>query len=226
MHDVDVTVVSTGFRAATKERCLDSVAAQRGIRVDHVYVEASEQSPPRTPLQNQYDSIATLPPTRVVVLLDGDDWLANSHCLQRVVEEHEDGAWVTYGSFVYANGRPGFAAPVGGHPRRLPWTSTHLKSLRAGLVQRIRMADMMAPEKSPLRGEGGWLWAAADVALMLPCLEMASPSRARFLSDILCIYETAGSWHVSAAPEKRGLEAASARYIRSFAPYRPLESLS
>ena len=46
-----VTVLSTGFRAPTARICRASVAAQRGVQVEHRYVEASEQSPPRTKIR-------------------------------------------------------------------------------------------------------------------------------------------------------------------------------
>jgi hypothetical protein len=222
---LDVTVVSPGLRAGTKARCLESVARQRGVRFEHVYIEAGDQSPPLTALQNQYDAIVRLPSTRIVVLLDGDDWLACDDALLRVAREHERGAWLTYGSFVDADGQPGFAAPVQGAPRQVPWTSTHLKSLRAGLVQAVRQQDLMGPEGSLLRGEGGWLRAAADQALMLPALEMATAARARFVPDILCVYDNSGSLHVDSTQGGRAVQEASATYIRSLAPYAPLDSL-
>ena len=76
---------------------------------------------------------------RFIVWLDGDDELT-PHALERVLDAHRKGAWVTYGQFSI-DGRLGFAAPVGDNPRREEWHATHLKTFRAGLVKHMRDDD-------------------------------------------------------------------------------------
>ena len=219
---IDVSIVSTGFNAKAKDRCLASVASQKYLRVEHIYVEASSQRPAKPVLQNQYEAMVSLPSERVVVMLDGDDWFAGDEALVRVIEEHDSGAWVTYGSFKNSDGSPGFASAYapGESYRKGKGNATHLKTMRAGLVAKIKKQDLMGNGR--LRGADGWLIGAADVALIMPCLDMAA-ERARFIPDVLCVYTLSKEWQ---DPTKRRLEHESANYIRSLPSYGRLEELT
>ncbi|MFI4978424.1 MAG: hypothetical protein ACHQC8_07120, partial [Solirubrobacterales bacterium] len=226
---VNLVVVSTGFKAPTKARCLESVREQLcGCydtdsdtdrcydTVKHVYVEASEQSEPRpSKTENFYRAVHALDPSDVVVCLDGDDWLAHERVLEKVRELHAAGAWLTYGSFRYADGRPGFArAYPRSRPRGLPWLATHLKTFRAGLFQRIKEEDFKTTG-------GEWLF-VTDMAMMLPMLEMAGPSRSVFCSDVLYVYNSATSNQESGSYDDRIKELEHARRIRLKTPYAEL----
>ena len=214
-----ITVLSTGLPRVGK-RCRESVARQREVgQVEHLCIDVERQTPPRTKLENIVLACLAMPPERVVAVVDGDDWLAIDWALARAVQEHERGAWVTYGSFRHADGRPGFASPVGDvrEVRDVPWTATHLKTLRAGLVQAIQPADLRDTA-------GDWLARCDDMALMLPCLEMAA-GRAVYVPDVLYVYDYGVSFEFGATAAQRADEAACAAHIRSKPAYARLATL-
>lgn len=208
-------VVSTGFRAPTKQRCIDSV---RGQTLDciHHYVEASNVSPPDNVITNLTCVVDKLEPEDVVVWLDGDDWLLGAGALKTVAGYHDAGAWVTYGSFEYADGRPGFSAEYGRDEsaRTSRWRATHLRSFRVGLLQRLRYED-----------RNGWKRGQAvpwDMLVMFACIEMAGWERTTFIPDIICVYNFASSHEFRHGPsEERAIE----KEIRAETPYEMLEAL-
>lgn len=213
-----ITVVSTGFMAPTARVCRASVAAQVGVEVEHRYVEASEQSPPKSKIENLLAQVADLTPDAVVALVDGDDWLAHPRALARIAEAHARGAWVTYGQFLNTRGERGFAAAYETPDyRRAPWRATHLKTFRAGLMQRIKHED--------LQFEGKWIDRGDDPSFMIPILEMAGPKRAFFVPEILYIYNSATNWESSATHAERTREKAIEQFVRSKKPYETLMSL-
>ncbi len=212
-----VTVLSTGNAAPTKVMCLRSVASQKGVEVEHVYIEASEQAPPRTRLENIVRACIALPPERIVAWVDGDDWLATDYALARIADDHARGVWATYGSYVRDDGRWGHCAPVVGLPRESPWTASHLKTFRAGLVHRIRCRDVCP----------GGNWAvdhAPDVAIMLPVLEMAA-GRTSYVPELLYVYNYAHSWEARVTERERETEKTAEARWRACDPYKPLTSL-
>lgn len=216
MTDADIVVVSTGLRSPTRSWCIDSVQRQKGARYLHLCVDAERQDPPRTKIENLRSSIERLPPDTIVCVVDLDDWLEHENVLARVVAAHRAGAWLTYGSFRYGDGRAGFARPVI-DARHGPWCATHLKSFRAGLFQAVHDEDLRGPV-------GPWIDRADDLAYMIPMLEMAA-ARALFISEVLYVYNYAHSWERSATPHELAHELACAQWVRSLAPYARLEVL-
>ena len=217
MIDV-ITVISTGMPRVGK-RCRASVAAQRGVsRVEHVCVDAGVGKL-RTKLENVVTACAGLPADRVVALVDGDDWLERDWALARVVQEHDAGALATYGSYLCEHGEPGCAAPYqpGEMPRVTHWRATHLKTFRAGLVQRIEPAHLRL-------ASGEWIDRADDMAIMFPVLEMAA-SRAHFISDILYRYNRVDSFEHSATAAERAHQDRCVAYIRRLPHYLPIDDL-
>jgi hypothetical protein len=215
-----VTVVSTGFNAPTKRLCIASVAAQKDVEVEHIYVEAGKQSPPLTVTENVLAAVRDLPKDRIVAWLDGDDWLAHDRALERVVAEHEAGAWVTWGSYMHVDGVRGPAAqPTLDHAyRKSPWIYSHLKTFRAGLLQRVQDDD--------LKLDGEWVSLAVDVAFMLPILEQAGRTRARFIENVLVVYNFAHSYEANVSRrEEIEHERNVADRIRAKRKYARLEAL-
>jgi hypothetical protein len=204
-----IVVISTGFNAPTKEHCLASVQAQRGVPYEHTYVEAAHQDPPLSACEN-FDRVArALHPQDIVVMLDGDDWLYDAHALASIAEVYAaHDPWVTWGSYVTQDGKEGISAPypLGANFRDLSWWASHVKTFRAWLYHRVLRSDMQDEE-------GDWLQYAWDQAVMFPLLEMAGP-RAHFVREILYVYNEPSSFDVT-HPEKRAEVAEAVRLIRS-----------
>jgi hypothetical protein len=200
---VNLTFISTGVNAPTKRLCLASVEAQT-VKCRHVYVESD---PSVTVTQNWYREIMKLPATEIVALLDGDDWLAHERVAEQVIAMHETGALVTYGNYIASDGESGVCAPYArGDYRREPWRASHLKTFRASLFHKLDEADLQI--------DGKWLDVAADVAVMLPLLELAG-EHVLFCKDVLYVYHRASSFEASASPEERNREKAAEAAVRA-----------
>lgn len=205
-----ITVISTGFNAPTKKACRKSVSMQSTAAERHIYIEASEQSPPQSACTNFLTAASAVPDDHIIVMLDGDDRLAHTGVLARIAREYEDpDVWMTYGSFVFADGRPGTASQVVGPPRAAPFTATHLKTFRAALFHHA------AIEHSTL---------AWDLAVMFPLLELAG-DHARFIPEVLYVYNLASSFEFNTDQAGRNAERAAAEAIRARSAFATLESL-
>jgi len=207
-----IHVISTTYAAPEKarSRCLDSVAVQDCPHVHH-YIDALEQTPPRSHFENLITTIAPLADDDIVASVDGDDWLAVGGALEIVQRAHDRGALVTYGSFRHADGRPGFARQLQGPPREQPWVTTHLKSFRAGLFKKI--------DHEHLKYCGRWLEHARDLALMYPLLEMAG-SRAVFVPEVIYVYNYGNSTEFNGNATTLAQEREQVAYVRSLPEYQ------
>ena len=230
-----VYVVSTGWAHATKQLCMASVASQLDVEAVHIYIEASEQNPPKTKIQNLVEAIAPLPPESIVVFLDGDDFLSHKRALARVAQAHAEGMWLTYGSFCNSDGTPGFASEYGPNEdyRATHWRLTHLKSCRAGLFQRLRKEDLMYPcdaqGRCVLQGPAvgmRWIDRADDPAFFIPCAEQAGRGRVQWLRDVLYVYDLANAWHQTASQAELEHQAAIMALTRARPPYQRIDSLT
>ena len=209
MEERMILAVSTGNGSPHKTRCLESVASQSAEHV-HVYTDAAEQATPRGAMENQWRTIVAshLPHETIVALVDGDDWLPHKDCLSVVQDAHDAGAWVTWGSFRFADGRPGSAADYGSDdPRCTPFRMSHLKTFRLGLFRRLAIEE--------LQRDGAWLEHARDLAVMLPIWEMCPAERRRFIADPIYTYNLASSFEWSASPADLAREQEDVAYVRS-----------
>jgi glycosyltransferase involved in cell wall biosynthesis len=142
-------------------------------------------------LEHLYRIIHTCDDQEIVLLLDGDDWLAHPRVLRTLNEVYADPhCWMTYGQYV------SWPEPVPGYSRQIPpqitdtntfreydWCASHLRSFYAWLFKRINRDALISPW-------GTFYPMAWDQALMFPMLEMAGP-RAKFIPDVLYVYNTA-----------------------------------
>jgi hypothetical protein len=220
---MNLLVLSTSWRSQNATICKASVRSQTGldalgVTMTHQFIEASTQTPPKTKLQNLSEAIAPLDPETVVAFVDGDDHLAHRGALARVMREHAMGHWVTYGSFVQSDGKPGFAAPYETPEyRREAWKATHLKTLRAGLFQKI------PPEY--LQYKGSWIDRADDPAFMISALELAGRDQVKFIEEILYVYDYGSAWEKEASPEDLAHQNRMVHYVRKLRPLARLESI-
>jgi glycosyltransferase involved in cell wall biosynthesis len=150
----------------------------------------------RGAVENIYHAIYSCSDQEIMIICDGDDWLAHEHVLQRLNERYADpSVWATYGSYIeypsYSYTVANFASPL---PAKIiqnnavrefskeHWCISHMRTFYAGLFKQIRLEDIVY--------EGKYFDAAADVAFMIPMAEMAG-EHLQFVEDILYIYNRA-----------------------------------
>jgi glycosyltransferase involved in cell wall biosynthesis len=130
-------------------------------------------------------------PHDIAVLVDGDDWLANSDALAEIDRFYREcDCWVMYGQFLYSNGTYGICKPYPDRETfsrlRNVWYSSHIKTFRAGLYHKIEEQD---PTYSCIKDAcGRWYTSACDMAIMYPVMELAGFDRVRYNDTVLYIY--------------------------------------
>jgi glycosyltransferase involved in cell wall biosynthesis len=142
-------------------------------------------------LQNLYNAIRMCEDDEIVILLDGDDWLAHNGVLTKLNGVYGDlNCWMTYGQYrSWPDNMIGFSKEIppdiieANNFRENEWCSSHLRSFYAWLFKLIKMEDLISPC-------GGFYNMAWDQAVMFPMLEM-SGHRAKFLSEVLYVYNSA-----------------------------------
>jgi glycosyltransferase involved in cell wall biosynthesis len=142
-------------------------------------------------MQNLYNMVHSCDDDEIIIVLDGDDWFAHNSVLTKINEVYSDpNCWMTYGQYVtwpdnllgYSRQIPWHVTEISGF-RQYEWSASHLRSFYAWLFKKIRKEDLLAPC-------GAFYPMAWDQAMMFPMLEM-SGHRAKFISDILYIYNAA-----------------------------------
>ncbi len=154
----------------------------------------------------------------IIVVLNGEDWLAHEWVLQRLNQYYADpDLWLIYGQGLdYPTLQIGGAKLQDGIKnetgvRTQPLAFSHLKTFYAALFKKIRDPDLLH--------NGEYVQAAMEIAYMLPMLEMAE-DHSHHLSEILYISNR------ESAREDREMAAFFERRIRALQPYERLTALS
>lgn len=154
----------------------------------------------------------------IVVQLDGDDWFPDRAVLSRIRAAYRshDELLLTYGNFVrHIDGRLG-AEGYCREPadfdilRRLPWTTSALKTHAMGLLRAVSRRDFQD-------SDGKFLSTVADLATGFPMLEMAGPRRSICLRDINYVYNMDNP--VRTPVLQRSEQEQNAAIVRARAPY-------
>ena len=160
----------------------------------------------------------------ICITLDFDDWLPDENTLKRALEYYQDpNIWMTFGQFEYYYGiskpnKKGFARQPEpfDQARYLPWTSTHLRTFKAGLFRKINKQHVIDPDT-------GWYFTnAGDVVLFTPMLEMAGQMHVKYTNDINYIYNV----ETDLNEFKTSLDKTNRtnQIIRNWKPYQRLET--
>jgi len=169
---------------------------------------------------NWYNVVNNLPPEVIIVALDGDDWLSNKSVLSLLNKVYNKyNVLVTYGSFqMYPfHGLDKICEPLpydimkNNKFREYKWVTSHLRTFKAGLYQRIKKEDLFY--------DGTFLKMASDQAFMYPILEMAG-MRSIFIPDILHVYNCATPLNEHKVNAE--YQTMIAEYIHSKPKYQPL----
>ena len=124
-------------------------------------------------LKNIYDTLESLDLSDddIVVILDGDDWLANNKVFHKLNEIYnKEDCWMTYGSYVeYPSMMKGkFAKKIpsqiieNSSYRSSEWMSSHLRTFRYGLWKKINKNDLIDERTNE------FIKAAWDLAFIFP----------------------------------------------------------
>lgn len=141
-------------------------------------------------LANIYRAVQFSQDNHVMVLLDGDDWLAHENVLSKLAVAYANKKnWLVYSQFLQL--------PMNEHgwnrtftkseyqspniPRN--YSPSHLRTFYAGLFKKIKVED--------LKHEGEFYSMTWDMAIMLPMVEMASDGHVQFISEVLYMYNHA-----------------------------------
>ncbi len=168
-------------------------------------------------LHNLYSAIHLCDDDEIVILLDGDDWLAHDGVLKRISEVYGNtGCWMTYGQYrSWPDDANGYSKEISSEVidnntfRKTEWCSSHLRSFYSWLFKSIKIDDLMSPR-------GTFYNMAWDQAIMFPMLEM-SGHRAKFVSDVLYIYNAANP--INDCKVDRELQRSLETVIRRQKPY-------
>tara|TARA_R110000824_G_scaffold72970_2_gene185976 strand:- start:5598 stop:6359 length:762 start_codon:yes stop_codon:yes gene_type:complete len=173
-------------------------------------------------LRNIYEAIELSNPSEedVIVTVDGDDWLANNEVLKKLNGVYKkEKCLLTYGSYAeYPSGKKGkFSKQIpssitkeGSH-RENPWMSSHLRTFKHKLWNKIEREDLLDPN-------GNFYEMSGDIAHIFPMLEMAGP-RAKYIDDILYIYNVSNPINDHKVDHKKQL------YLESLIRNSPLYNL-
>ena len=141
---------------------------------------------------NWYQVVNSLPPEAIVVCLDGDDFFATPQVLSLVNKIYNKyDVLMTYGSYQeypFKKKRPYYSGQIPtdiinkNKFRDYKWVASHLRTFKAGLMQRIKKEDLLH--------NGAFFPMVPDLVLTFPMLEMAG-IRSMFVPDVLYIYNRA-----------------------------------
>ena len=194
---------------------MQSLVAEYHMEDKVIFIENSQRY---GHLYNQYYAIHSCNPNSIVLIVDGDDWLADSTVFKTIYSLYQtQDIWLTYGQFWYwKKNKKGLCRQIppaviqSNTIRTLSWRTSHLRTFYAGLFQQIAYEDLLY--------NGAFFPKCADVATMLPMIEMAG-IHIKFIPEVLYIYNDDNplSYHHNPA-HQRELEA----YIKTMPAYKPL----
>jgi glycosyltransferase involved in cell wall biosynthesis len=172
-------------------------------------------------LANTYYAIKKADPNDIVIILDGDDQLANPNVLNTIatIYKKNPNVWLTYGN--YASSPFSRRSVCREYPARIvrqnafrkyKYVSGHLRTFYAGLFHQIKKEDLLE--------NGKFLPSAGDVATMLPMLEMAANGHFLFVDQILYIYRDDNPINDF---RNRAVQKRCSLLVRSRPPYKPLK---
>lgn len=174
-------------------------------------------------LKNIYDSTRSINPSPddVIVVLDGDDWLANENVLSKLNEYYmKEECLLTFGSFVrYPDGGIGEEASdyskgvvENNDFRQDQWRASHLKTFKYSLWEKVKVEDLHDDD-------GNFYEISYDQAMMLPMLEMAG-KKAKYIPEVLCVYNVGNPNAVNKTRVERQYQ--TMLRIRKKKPYKKL----
>ncbi|HSX04838.1 MAG TPA: glycosyltransferase family 2 protein [Rhabdochlamydiaceae bacterium] len=174
-------------------------------------------------IENFYRTFHSCKDDEIIVMLDGDDWLAHNQVLENLNDCYADPmVWATYGSYVeypsYKKGEARGEIPHKVHHSekyrefaKKKFIFSHLKTGYAGLFKKIKMEDLLK--------DGNFMAATYDQAFMIPVVEMAK-EHVHYIKDVLYIYNR--NTPLNEDKVCLGVQRECTKYIHSLSPYSPI----
>lgn len=174
-------------------------------------------------LANQYAAISRCKDDDIIVIVDGDDCLANEHVLAFINDVYTRyDVWLTYGQFEHmSNKMRGFCAPMPAYVvqhnlfRQYTHIPSHLRTFYAGLFKKIKIEDLQI--------DGVFYAMTGDMAAMIPMIEMASKGHFMFIDKVLLTYNDLNV--LNDHKVSQSLQKSIDRHIRNLSVYSPLDTL-
>lgn len=207
---------------ASTDNTLDNVQKFIAEHDIHHKITLIDNDERRGACANLFNAINSCEPDEIVIILDGDDWLAHENVLNILDKIYQNPAvWITYGQFQeYPSGDKGGARQLPYNViaqnlyREYAWVTTHLKSFYASLFHQIKKDDLLY--------EGNFFPMAPDLAIMFPILELGG-RHSKFIRDVLYIYNRATPINENKVNIK--LQQQMESTIRNKERYQPLNNL-
>lgn len=243
MKFVIMTCVYNG--RAYIEKCMKSVREQTyknyvhivvdDASTDKTYMEMTIHGHSRTRLyQNdknikwvrnalRYLSDHVLSEEDVIVILDGDDYLAHEHVLEilRLVYEKSK-CWMTYSLFEYLSSGHD-SSWIGQYSENVlrertfrddVWRFTHLRTFKSFLWDALNKDDLRGPN-------GEYTIYTYDQALLFPMLEMCQYGKIEFVDNVMYVYNNENPLQVENIEKVK--QQALGRWFRSKSRYEILK---
>lgn len=204
--------------------CESVETVNMGHRVKIIHNETNKGA-----CENIFRAMHSCEEGEIALVVDGDDWLAHEHVLERLNEIYANpDVWMTYGSYIeypsYRYTVANFAQPL---PKeviekntirkfsRKHWYLAHLRSFYVSLFKKIQEKDLLL--------DGQFYKAAADVGWMIPMVEMAG-QHVRYVDEVFYIYNRATPLNDHKVRAKQQQQIAE--YIFNLPSYTRLTELS
>lgn len=163
-------------------------------------------------LANVYRAVAACPDQEIIVLVNGEDWLAHEWVLQRLNAYYDDpNLWISLAQGIDYPSYELSSSPNVFRIREKIEGGSHLKSFYAALFKQIRESDFMYA--------GSFLPACDELAYMTPMLEMGK-EHYHFIQEVLSV-----SNKEVIRQEDREVVEQCEKFILSLESYSPLTAL-
>ncbi len=175
-------------------------------------------------LSNIYNAAHSCEDHEIVVLLDGDDFLAHDNVLNTLNEAYADpSVWLTYGNYLdYPSFKqePHICKKLSSKVikkslfRQSPWVTSHLRTFYASLFKQIQLKDLLY--------RGKFYSMSGDLAFMFPLLELGK-NHIRFIDETLYLYNRQNP--INDHKININFQQQCANHIRLQTKYPPLKNL-
>lgn len=191
----------------------------------HLHQNSSRQGR----ISNIVKAVSTCNEKSVIVLVDGDDFLAGPEVLSKLNEVYTTkDVWMTVGGHVvdppmdYPPVKYNLYYSAANDQKRnyrdTIWTQPHLLSFRASLFWKINDKDMR-------NEDGTYITVATDCAMVWPMLEMSNGRYYSFVGEVLYKYNTVNPLSLHSKEERRREQVEMEQQLRKMKRYPPLDSL-